>query len=65
MKIIDFDLSLRIPFTDSFNEGCITDVSGGSQRISMKAMLKRMSSLCNGLISVSQSSSRTWIFDVR
>ena len=37
IKIIDFDLSLRIPFTDSFNEGCITDVSGGSKRISMKA----------------------------
>jgi len=32
LKIIDFDISLRVPFTDPVNEGCVTDVSEGTTR---------------------------------
>ncbi len=37
LVIIDLGLSLRVPFTDPFNYGCVTDVSEGTRRRLIKA----------------------------
>ena len=34
-KLIDFGLCLRIPYSDRYNEGCVTDVSADTSRLLM------------------------------
>lgn len=37
LVIIDMGMSLRVPFTDPFNYGCVTDVSEGARRRLIRA----------------------------